>query len=244
VKIELLRKNGDGGDSCNRTCAAALSYIYDNDAVDVSFLTKLHHSWLPFLWRRAPDFGFWYSDWNRMSRDQTVPLLILMGEKCLYGKLAWYLFGHLIRLMLFTHNTRKNFQYRTLEEHLVKSTPDVKWDYSWKLPDVTGPEFWALEIRAMPKPIRMALWPLLCVLDLETFAGSIVRRWLRPENNDVINHTLVLINGRRRCPTPLMYLARKITPRSFLQPRLDSFFSEPGEPSLNTMLYLAVWKYL
>lgn len=244
MKIELITKNGDGGDSCNRTCAAALSHIYIGDKVNVTCIRLLNNESRPWLWRRSPHPGMWYADWNRMSRDQTIPLLILLGEKQACQLLFWYLFGHLMRLMLFTHNTRRNFVYMTQAEHLAKSTPDVPWRPGWKLPDVTGPEVWALEIRAMAKPIRVSLWPLLLVFDIETLIGSLVRRYIRPQNNDVINHTLVLINGRRRCPTPAMWLARKVTPKSFVQPRLHAFFTDPGEPRLDLILWPAVWKYL
>ncbi len=244
IELELLTKNGDGGDSCNRTCAAALAHIYEDEQVGLKFLDELNNPKRPWLWRRSSLVGLWVSFWDRMSRDQTIPMLILLGEARAYKKLAWYIFGHAMRLMLFTHNTRRNFVYPMLGEHLAKSTPDVPWRPGWKLPDVTGPEVWALLIRAMPKPLRCMAWPLLLVFDLETLGGSITRRYFRPKNNDVINHTLVLINGKRRAPTPVIWLAAKITPRHFLQSRLDAFFSDAGEPPLHDLLWFPVRRYL
>ncbi len=244
VQLQLLTKFGDGGDSCNRTCAAALGYIYLNDPVNIKFLQDLYDPERPWLWRRSPHEGRWYADWNRMSRDQTIPLLILIGEARLTWALAYYIIGHLFRLMLFTHNSRRNFVYMDEAEHLLKSTPDVPWRPQWKLPDITGPEIWALEIRAMPWLIRTLLLPLLIVFDLETLGGSLIRRLFRKDNCDVINHTLVLINGLRRSPTPIIWLAGKITDRRFLQPRLNRFFEDPGEPKLNTLLAYSVSKYL
>jgi hypothetical protein len=242
--MELLYKNGDGGDACNRTCAAALCGIYCGVDVDVSFLKHLQNFIQPWLWRRAPDAGKWYADWDRFSRDQAIPLIILMGEKKLYKHLAWFIFGHIQRGMLFMTNTRRNHVYMKYEDHVKYSTPDVEWDPKWKLPDITGPEFWALLIRAMPTPVRLALYPLLVLFDLETLCGAIVRRFFRKDNRDVINHSLILVNGMRRCPTFVMYLATKVTSKSFLKPRLNAFFSQPGEPRIDLLMTVPMNKYL
>ncbi len=246
VDFRLLTKNGDGGDSCNRTCATVLSFIYKGYQLKRNDpeLATLNNPNKPWLWRRSPHVGKWYSNWDRMSRDQTIPLLILMGEAKLHRELIWYILGHMFRGFLFTHNTRRNFVYLNIKEHLEKSTPDVPWRPQWKLPDITGPEFWALEIRALPLILRTCLFPVLILLDVETLVGSIIRRLFRRSNCDVINHTLILINGLRRSCTPTIWLASKITNRHFLQPRLDGFFSDAGEPPLNEFLLLPVDRYL
>ena len=110
-----------------------------------------------------------------------------------------YFLRHLMRLLLFTTNTRKN---------------DVKLNPK-KLPDFTGPEFWGLYIRSNPIT-GILLYPLLCLLDIETLAGSIFRR-LQPLkssdgkiNDDVINHLTVCIFQAQNYPTPVSYLALKI----------------------------------
>lgn len=244
----LLTKDGDGGDSCQRTCSFALSIVYSYEkklaGYFIPFLELLYNPKYPFLWRRSPEENKWYSMWNRQSRDQMIPAIILLGEARRYKLLAWFIFGHLTRGMLFMTNTRKNFQYPTLAQHLERSTPDVKWDYRWKLPDLTGPEFWALEIRAMPLLIRIILWPVLAIFDLETLTGALVKRFVTPKDHDIINHGLVMINGMRNQPTPFMWLATKITNAKFVQDRLNSFFTQPGEPRLHEELKNAVEKYL
>jgi hypothetical protein len=130
------------------------------------------------------------------------------------------------------------------EDHVKYSTPDVEWDPSWKLPDVTGPEFWALLIRAMPTPVRWTLYPLLVVFDIETLVGSVVRRFFRPDNRDVINHSLILVNGMRRCPTFVMWLATRITSRAFLKTRLTAFFGQPGEPRIDLLMVVPLNTYI
>ena len=237
----------DGGDSCNRSCAFMLSqkYAYGHSVPWIyHMLQQFHHPTWKGLLRRHPDESKWYGDWNRASRDQTVPYLILLGETRNYRLLAWYFFMHMLRGFLFTTNTRKNHVYKTWEDHIAKSTSDVAWNYRWKLPDFTGPEFFNLYIRALPKPLRILLYPVLLVGDLETLIGSLVKKYFTQDDDDIINHTLVLINAERNTPTFLSWLAKKVTPASFIQERLASFFNKSIEPPLDELLEPAVRKYL
>lgn len=134
-----------------------------------------------------------------MSRDQSIPLVISLAFMGMYKRLGMYFLRHLMRGLLFTTNTRQNA--------LSLKTK--------KLPDFTGPEFWALYIRSNPIT-AILLYPLLCLFDIETLIGAIVRR-LQPLksksgkiNDDVINHLTVSIYGAMRFPTPIMWLANKI----------------------------------
>lgn len=134
-----------------------------------------------------------------MSRDQTTPLIISLISLKMYKRLAMYFLRHLMRGLLFTTNTRQNA--------LSLKTK--------KLPDFTGPEFWGLYIRSNPLT-AILLYPLLCLFDVETLIGSIVRRF-QPiiskngtVNDDVINHLTIAIFQAQNYPTPISYLALKI----------------------------------
>jgi hypothetical protein len=133
-----------------------------------------------------------------MSRDQSIPLVISLIVMGMYKRLGMYFLRHLMRGLLFTTNTRINA--------LSLKTK--------KLPDFTGPEFWALYIRSNPIT-GILLYPLLCLFDLETLLGSIVRRNQKlidgkKINDDVINHLTVCIFGAMNYPTPVMWLANKV----------------------------------
>jgi hypothetical protein len=237
----VVQKGGDGGDSLNRTC----SYIFLTmithpnvlqimDAQRANAVVYRHLEVSPGRYRRSPHQGMWYSHGDRTSRDQLIPLVIMLGIAS-RSKLGAVFRDHLKRGLLFAYNTHRNFQYPTLEEHLAKSTPDVKWNYGWKLPDLTGPEFWVLYIRGFRSKV---LYPLLYLFDLETVISSILIRF-QTDKDDVLNHALILEFARVRMDTLWTKLARLITPRTLLQMRLNTFFGKEQEPPINE-LYAAL----
>lgn len=223
----IRQKNGDEGDTLNRSCAKAVLDLLLRNPVNQTAFWKLGDGRGKF--RRSDDESMWYGHYDRTSRDQLTPLVILAGL-CNREELKSIFQDHLGRGLLFAYNTRRNFVYPTLEEHLSKSTSDVPWRYGWKLPDLTGPEFWALYIRGFNLRI---LYPLLALCDLHTLIGSVVIRLNK--QNDVINHALILEYSRVRTPTFVSLLARAITPRAILQERLDRFFGREEEPPLNQL---------
>lgn len=232
----VVQNNGDGGDSLNRTAVVGILNELGNN--DDNF-RDMHNAVAHCLsshdlgkYRRSNHPGMWYSNFDRTSRDQLIPITILYGlleDRELLGKMF---VNHLGRGLLFAYNTKKNFVYPTLEEHLAKSTPDVPWNYKWKMPDLTGPDFWALYVRGFNK---WYTYPALFFLDIESLVGSIILRYFSPDKDDVINHALMLEYSKVRMDTWLMRLARKITPRSFLQERLDKFFGVDQEPPINEL---------
>lgn len=220
----VVQKNGDGGDSLNRTAVRIfLSRLTEHKLL---LLASLDY----YKYRRNTHLNKWYADWDRTSRDQLIPLVIVMGLLN-PASLTLIFIDHLKRGLLFAYNTRRNFQYSRLELQHRYSTPDVDWDYSWKVPDLTGPEFWALYIRGFN---AWYLYPLLCLFDLETLVGSFLTR-RQTSKDDVINHAVVLEYGRIRLDTPVMWLARLVTPRALLQERLDTFFGKLQEPPINEL---------
>lgn len=235
----VVQKNGDGGDSCNRSFARLLLLYFRSGWTyellkQCSHITKtLEHPEKPGLYRRHPDPNFWYSYWDRLSRDQSIPLVLALA---VFNKPAlWNFFKrHLLtRACLFLYNTRRNFQYPTYQEHLQRSTPDVKWNYGRKLPDFTGPEFFSIYIRAFG---WWWLRPIMYLGDLETVASALTIRW-KTNKTDVINHLLIMKYAKHVRPTWLIWLANKICPESMLKERLDQFFAPDFEPPLNELLF-------
>lgn len=231
--VQKKSMGGDGGDSLQRSMSMhILCYLQGKPAPGSLLHQKLaQFSCSKGKFRRHPDNEKWYSKCNTTSRDQLTPLVIMLGL-VQFGLMGVFR-DHLKRALLFTYNTRHNFQYPTEEETNAKNPPDsgVVWNYGWKLPDVTGPEFWALYIRGFNQRL---LYPVLALLDAHTLIGAIVLRFKRSED-DVINHSLVLEYGKVRMQTPFMWLARKITPRGLLQERLDQFFGKEIEPPINEL---------
>jgi hypothetical protein len=225
---------GDGGDSLQRSCSKVILELLPHlNSPGIPFETCLDAAEIMLTlcadnrWRRSWHPDKWYSTSDRTSRDQLTPLVIMLGLG--ESNDLWPTFKeHLKRGLLFAYNTRRNFVYPTLEDHNRYSTPDVPWDYSWKCPDITGPEFWALYIRGFRSVL---LCPMLYVFDLHTLFGSIVIRFNKQD--DVINHALILEFAKVRMDTVWMKLARKITPRALLQERLDRFFGPEIEPPIN-----------
>ena len=139
-----------------------------------------------------------------MSRDQSIPLVISLAFLGFYKKLFFFFIRHLMRGLLFTTNTRPNH---------IELRPK-------KLPDFTGPEFWALYIRSN-YITGILFYPLLCLFDIETLIGSIIRRF--NTNDDVINHLSICIYGRMRFPTPIIWLACKINSYDNMIAKLISY---------------------
>jgi len=138
-------------------------------------------------WRRHCDVTKWYAGTNRTSRDQLTPLMAFLVAHKPSKDLYWELVRSLAcRGFLFAFNTRKNFQYPTLLEHQQKSTPDVDWNYKWKVPDVLGPDIWALlargAIEQAPNRVIQILFsallrPILWLGDLQLIGAALVSQY-------------------------------------------------------------------
>lgn len=229
---------GDAGDSLNRTCAAVVLHCLSRPTprfgpVLSRLMVKAHLLDGNGVVRRHNDESKWYSDWDRGSRDQYTPLLIMLGLARDEYDLTKLFKSHARRLFLCATNTRRNFVYASEAETIAKNPPDsgVVWDYSRKVPDLTGPEYWALYIRGFEAKL---LYPLLYLFDIQTLLGSIVLRFQK-NKDDVINHALTLEYAKARMDTFIMKLARLINPSPFLQAKLDSFFGPDIEPPINEL---------
>lgn len=196
---------GDGGDS-----AAECGTIMALDPYTARFdVAKYLPATGPV---RHPDSSKWYGRPWRFSRDQLVALLCGLCMHPNYASEKDDLYSmHRRRYFVTAWNRKRNFVYDTLEEHVRMSTPDVRWDFFDKQPDITGPEVWALWFRLWRTKIA---WPLLWVLDLETLIGALV--WHFKSNGLGRNHLLAIYVSTSVMPTPIAWLARLLTPTSRL----------------------------
>lgn len=139
---------------------------------------------------RHPDKSKWYGQPDRFSRDQLIPILCSFAGQTPTAEVRLILHHHRKNNFLWAWNKKKNG---------VMDTPD-------KMPDITGPEIWALWCRVLGGPWWLKL--LLPLLDLETLLGSITWRWFQPDTNRVCrNHMLICITGMKTYPTLTMRLA-------------------------------------
>ena len=108
----------DGGDTCQRIGMYHLGWIlakaWNIDLPDYPHATKADlEKCLDLLecsngFKRHSDPDFWYSETDRMSRDQSIPVMAVMGADNMKGRLFKFFLRHLIRGLLFTTNTRRN----------------------------------------------------------------------------------------------------------------------------------------
>jgi hypothetical protein len=243
----------DGGDTANREgylflLLRAFGYRVDVTRNDIPIELSIAATSSQLIddkgrGRRHANEGKWYGDWDRMSRDQYIAFIIgVLANKeykialkmIKHHFFGTFRYGRLIipRMGLFMTNTKKNFVYKTLEEHQAKSTPDVPHNYADKLPDITGPEMLAVYIRGFR--VVFDLWTAIFVLiylfsdsvnflyvgllpiailtlgDLETLIGSIIKVTLYKGNDDG-NHIAVLAHNKiNETISPIALLARYI----------------------------------
>jgi hypothetical protein len=216
--------SGDAGDSA---CICGTLMTVDDNYKTPNNLHMYVNDETPV---RHPDTDKWYGRPWRFSRDQLIGLLcgliarrnrdadVLLVGHSLFQK-------HLLRGFLFAWNRIRNFQYETVGEHLIKSTPDVKWNSKPKMSDITGPEVWGLWIRFWN---WWPLYPLLLIFDLETLVGAILWRW-KPKNDITRNHMLIMITQKNCMPTPASWLALKLTNKNDLCERWHRYCVAVGE---------------
>jgi len=114
-----------------------------------------------------------------------------------------------MRLLLFTTNTRANG---------VGASVSKK-----KMPDITGPTFWALYLRGFK--LGKYLFPLLFVLDLFLIIDVLV--WDKKDtekDDDIINHTSMLLYSQLQLPTPASKLAARLSNRNNMMEKLKSYW--------------------
>lgn len=183
------------GDDSNRFAGVEVLVRFNTLVSQFIILDKSHKPSYGLL-RRHPDLSRWYSHWDRGSRDQghSIIAMALVAPEALDA----YISNWLRRLFLFTTNTLGNGEAATQP----------------KLPDFTGPGFWAYAIRCRMLTGRSNwLRPLLTVLDLSLVANSLIRVYWHgrdPGETDSRNHLKALGLSKLVGSTFLAKLARKL----------------------------------
>jgi len=230
--FDLIKgKNDDGGDSLQRfgtyyAVSKWLGHFSDWRG------WKLHKGYARDIkqfmcgdgkYKRHPSRINWYGDCDRMSRDQATPLvisLIVFGYKKMLREFLW---AHIKRIGFFT-NTRNNGATAKNHKTLYKIKDDggkIYWNYNWKVPDFSGPEFWGLYIRGLG---LWWLYPVLLLSDLETLAGSIKRdRQALGEDDDVLNHMIISYYIQTKYWTPFSWGVKKVNNNKALLTKLSIY---------------------
>lgn len=191
--------------------------------------------------RRHPHPVRWYGRWNCASRDLTIALLCgcaMTGSKSIARK---YIKSHIFNWGMIGRIGHKVLPFRLpvwlpllvagnwLRNHVERDAdfpPEEQWKLKTKIPDPTLLEVWALEIRAAR---LWMLYPLLLVLDLETFIGTLVWNKWRKDDNDIINHVYVTNTIQHIYPTPLGYLAHRMLNWPMASNKFWVYFSQHPE---------------
>lgn len=214
----MIGSKEDPGDSLHRVCMYALGELwFKGMRPSLPMAYCIEGSWV-----RYPGPG-WWSDKDRLSRDQATPLIILMGytsKKLLFI----FLLKHILRLGFFT-NTRRNGATRLNHgtDKYAGHPEDGQYDYSWKLPDFITLEFIAIYIRACG---FWFLYPILCILDLETLLSSIL--WKYRKGTDVLNHLIASTYFINKYPTPTSLLAYRLIDRVAFNEKMSYYFNRIG----------------
>lgn len=200
----------EGGDSLNWTCH---EYFLTNQLLTHHILK--HFEKHPGLYIRHPnryqsDFG-WASycegNWNGVeSRDQMTGKLCFLA-KAQARRALWRTFKqHVKRFLLFANNTIHN-----------GANPKTA---KWKLPDLTGPDVWALYIRGF-----RAWWcyPLLLIFDLHLFINCFIKRMTK--DSDILSFIIKMLTAREIMPTPIIWLAFMVNSRQDLDRRLEVYWT-------------------
>jgi hypothetical protein len=242
----------DAGDCCANQFTVLYSAPHRSNDISRALLA-LTCNGIPI---RHPDKLKWYSATNRTSRDQLTPYLLFTASpnKVLPGVVRTY-FWRLLRqhakhLFLFAWNTRRNFVYEDYIEHTKRSTPDVAWNYKWKMPDLCGPNIWCIYVRGVLNyaPILAPLlYPLLIMLDVYNFVGLIrlliMLKYLGYKLGPTSQPGRIVSHDRRNFSLST-HFAAKYWPTIFschgwdlwakyANEAAQSFWTQPGEPPVH-----------
>lgn len=159
---------------------------------------------------RHLDHTKWYGQKDRFSRDQL--LAVLCGTLNQFDIHEPFLYeAHKNKWFLTAWNTKGN----------------GAMDMPNKLPDICGPEVWALWLRIRnPKWASAVLW----LLDVQTLIGAIQWRWFTAATNRVTrNHMLVCLATKDHKPSITSRLACKINDWNDLVSRWEAHCDAVGE---------------
>lgn len=232
-----LGRNGiyDQGD----TCANTFSILYVEPYVEPSALLVLlttEDNW-PV---RSPDDNKWYGRPGRCSRDQLTPYLCYVASQKSTDKYFYSVLKAMSKhAFCFANNYVRNFVYEDEQEHLRKSTSDVKWRPNWKLPDFLGPDIWQIWARGLI--LRNGIWnilrPILWLGDLQNFC-AVLPYVFKPRVGvtDERNLGLKVHFAAHFVPTWLSKLTYKLYKSTKPQVAFTRFWTQPGEPAVHIFM--------
>ncbi len=184
----IVGKNEDPGDSVQRSFMRSF-IIGLSGSKKTRFLELCLVSYredkFPWRYMRHPSPG-WWSDLDRGSRDQLTSVLCALSIYGYWQDILKMLWPHILRLGFF-YNTRRNGSTRDNHGEVYRSDGTVR-NYNWKLPDIAGFEFLGLYVRGLR---LYPLYPLLILSDVETLISSIIWRYFRKDETDILNYLIV-----------------------------------------------------
>lgn len=188
--------------------------------------------------RRSPNANRWYGRAKRCSRDLLTPCLIYAAFRHDLPHFSSLLCAMAKHGFLFANNTIRNHVYEHQYEHTKKATPDVPWRPNWKLPDLLGPDIWAILLRGMclrsPRATYLALYPTLCALDVQNLLAALwLRLWGRQGICDERNLALkVHFSGTYR-PTLVSSLTMWLYGQTKPCDNFKAYWTQPGQPRVD-----------
>lgn len=209
------RGNTEGGDSLN--WQGHRIYLTDDFWMSTEEYDEFFgKSWGPFRgYVRHPkseskysskSTGYYKNPWNgTVSRDQLTGVLAALIKDTNYIMALRLLMHHACWLFLFSYNTVRNGN-----------------DLSWKWPDFTGPDIWAMELRMFGK-FSWVFWPVLNVLDLHNFVTTIYLNHFN-KDNDVISYAIKLIACKEHVPTLVSILSYKLADKELLMENIMDYW--------------------
>lgn len=188
----ITQRGGDGGDSAQRLGMYALGWAIKHaarpdDEVHTDLRYKLEQLELPSgEWVRHPNHAMWYGQPGTMSRDNFLPLMVLMGLLGATDTLKRVFINLFVKRLGFMWNTK----------HIWETD-------GWKIPDHVMPSGAAVFMRACNSKW---FYPILVMCDLWLYLNSFVRvvksRVFDPDDvSDDLNLIIQMLWAKYRLPT-------------------------------------------
>ena len=158
-----------------------------------------------------------------MSRDQMTGLIGMLVKRGQKMALARIMLHNLSRLFLFSYNSTINGRDTDQTKfNLIKFFYNPAKENYYKLPDLTGPDVLAMQLRGFGKASWLA-WPLLVFLDLHNLLNVGLDRF--QEDDDVISMVMKYQVSRDFIPTPTSWLTSKLMNKKQVTEKLKSYWT-------------------
>jgi len=183
-------------------------YIYlCPDAIDFNYARFFSVGFGAYVRHPQNNYSSYYKHpWDgRISRDQLKGILLALIKQKNTKEILKVFIHHAAWLWMFAYNARGNGS-------LTK----------WKLPDLTGPDVWAMYIRGVFGKAAILFYPILCILDLHNLINALAVK--RNNNGHVISFLACLFVSVDIAPTFVSKYTLKINSYKFLIANLITFW--------------------